>query len=125
VKNLLNKIWWKTEYAIKIVWDKIPGWLIGLVLFLILIGSMWYVIIYPTSINPQPIPTSWSGKRVYVMVGNKYTVFSENTYGMHLNYGALFIYRNSDNKLVMVTSNWTEIIDDTLDPNADVVESPK
>ena len=91
--------------------------ILGIILFLLVV--LWAMLTYiSTNSNHFEI------NRCYVPMGNKYSIFTEKDYKMdiHSN-GTLFIYRKSDNHLMLATSSFTGVCDDSIDPN--VIAKPE
>jgi hypothetical protein len=75
----------------------------------------WFIcfVIFPNSSNSKI-----DINRCYVPMGNKYSIFTEKDYKMNIHKnGVLFIYRKSDNHLMLITSSFTGVCDDSIDPN--------
>ena len=76
------------------------------------------VILWGIIVIAAPTSNHFEISRCYVPMGNKYSTFTEKDYklSIHEN-GVLFIYRKSDNHLMLATSSFTGVCDDSIDPN--------
>lgn len=95
------------------------------IIFFALCMGMFLTVTVCTSISTTTTTSNvprgkFDVKRCYVTMGNKYSIFNENDYQMTISMGTLYVSRKSDGHLMIATSSFTGVCDDSVDPNMDV-----
>lgn len=96
-----------------------------LVIFFAIMGGILYAaFVGIQALEGKPsIPSAWYVTKCYVHIGDKTSIFTSTNCHMRLKNGIMFIFDKKDEHLLLTTSQFTAISDDSIDPN--VVAKPE